>query len=81
MKTELFWQVTLRLGEDADEVIRQAYLYAEQPKNRRTLEEVVHDLLYHDDFHDEVVENYVLDILANRAYPLKPKLIELRKDK
>ena len=79
MKTELFWRVSLRLNEDADEVIRQAYCYAEQPKNRLRLEKVVHDLLNHEDFHDPVVEDYVIDVLANRAKPLKPKLIELRR--
>jgi len=80
MKTELFWQVSLRLNEDADEVIRQAYCYAEQPKNRHRLEVVVNDLLNHEEFHDTVVEDYVIDILAHRAYPIKPKLIELRKE-
>ena len=79
MQTGLFWKASLRLNEAADEVIRQAYLYAETPKNRSKLEVVVHDLLNHEEFHDTIVEDYIIDVLAKRAHPLKPQLIELRR--
>ena len=81
MKTVLFKCVCLHLQREYDEVINMAYEYEECPRKAycKRLHQVAHDILYHDEFHDEVIEDFVLDVLAKRAEPIETKLIELRK--
>ena len=80
MKTELFYQACIFVDADEGEFIRQAYLYAEAPlPSVKKAKSLALDVLYEDEFQNQVLEDYILDVLALRAYPIKPKLIELRK--
>jgi len=80
MKTILVCQVCNLLDYEIKDILRQAYIYAEaELPTKQEARKLARDVLYENDFNNEVVENYVIDVLANRARPIKPKLIELRK--
>lgn len=56
--------------------ICDAYLYAEEYLDAETYFELLDKILDQQDVDDEVLTNYVIDVMTNKAQPIKVKMIE-----
>lgn len=58
-----------------NQFIYDAYLYAEETLEPETYFQLMDDILEQKDIHNDVLTDYVIDVMLNKAKPRKVKLI------